>query len=230
MSAKTKILSLTLGVGLMGAAYGQVIIDYGWENGGDLPELLAGKQEFGPVGGYSNVTGTVNGVSPLSGSHMLEFTDTTESGTPTLVIGFVTGLTEGDTVVVSFSGNSINSDGNGIRLWLSWRSTDGSYSSSGSSDVTNGSITTYFGSGGWESSDVVTVTVPAGETVLGIEARSYTGGADTDPTPFYVDDLSVTVPNSATIVTAVPEPEVLGALLGMFVFGCTLLRRKRSQR
>jgi hypothetical protein len=226
MNNTTKLLTVAalLGVASLNS---QTIANYGWEDGGILPDLGAGPQLFGPVGGVFNVSAE-NGVTPLEGFSMYKFTDTGDSGTSTTVVAFISGLNEGDTVTAQFSGNAPLTAGSGVRQWASWRNADGTFKGSASSAATAGDLNKYFGLAGWEASDLITYTVPAGETVLGIEARGYQSSGDTVPVPFYVDSLTVTAPNGAIITVAVPEPTTYAALFGLLGLGFVLARRRRK--
>lgn len=207
---------------------GQNVVNFGWENGGDLPSLSSqGPQTNGPVGTFQNFTGSENGVSPFDGSSMLKFTDTGASGTPAVVIAFISGLNEGDTVTVSFRGNAPSTAGSGIRQWASWRNLDGTYSTSGAGAATSGDLNKYFGKAGWEASDAITYTVPTGQTVLGIEARSYQSSSDVTPVPFYIDALTISAPATAVIVTAVPEPATIASIMGLLGLAFVMFRRRR---
>lgn len=225
---KNIIKVLLAGSVIASSAFAQSVTNFGWENGGDLPDLGAGTQIFGPVGSFSNLTGSENGVTPYEGSSMLKFTDTGASGTSTLVVAFISGLNEGDTVTANFYGNAPLTAGSGVRQWASWRNADGTFSGSAAGAVTNGDLNAYFGLSGWASSEMITYTVPAGQTVLGIEARGYQSSADTAPVPFYVDGLTISAPASAIVTVAVPEPGTYAAVLGLLALGAVYLRRRKA--
>ena len=155
---------------------------YGWEDGGTA------LGEFGLVE-YSN-----DGTHASMGTGALAVRET-GLGTGQIYAAWITGLTEGDQVTVSFD---VYDDTPGTvytstRIW-------GHYTLDGDINAYDGSASgngTYSDGLGWNNLSW-TWTMPALKTNLCIEIRPY--GADPfDQTPNWVDNLCVSAPDGVTI-------------------------------
>jgi hypothetical protein len=213
-------------------------VNYGWEDG--VGTVLG---SYGNLVNPANVStgsdpGTNNEnpshdppltVAPNSGSRMLEVMESPHSSTPQAFLAYIENLQAGDVVTASFFGWDSTPDVSpSLRIWGHW--------------ANNGDVTSYAGSAGgsdtyttgpetgaWSLADY-TWTVPDApdnEEALVIEARLYsTPSTGENSTTYWVDDVSVTAPDHATISVPVPEPMAI-ALLGIGGL-LTLLRRRRK--
>lgn len=193
---------MAVGLLLLSGVAQAATVTYGWEDGGTI------------LGTYSDIEATnVDGAfDPVySGSHSLYLLDQAASGTPQAYVGWITGLQNGDQVTAGFW---VYDDTPGAspsgRIWGHY-TTDSididSYAGSA------GGSSTYSGSADWSYLEY-TWTFDDGDdddrTGLVIEARTYSvAGAY-----IYLDDLTVTAPDTATIITpatsaTVPVPASL---------------------
>ncbi len=131
-----------------------------------------------------------------AGSRSLKLEDNAASGTPQVYLVWITGLTDGDQVDGSFwrydttSGSSPS-----CRIWGHWN--DGA-----TIDVSDGSASgnSDYGPGtGWDQTSY-SWTVADGHTGLVIEVRTYSSDGDI----VWIDDLEVTIPDTATFEDMVP--------------------------
>ncbi len=198
-----------------GMAYGLNIETSGWEtfDVGDTGAAIYEIDNPKPfdnteplLGKYSDISEVVVDDIVHSGSRALKLTDGGASGTPQGYVGWVTGLQNGDQVTASMwiydttPGTSPSG-----RIW-------GHYTSGGIDDYAGSASGSYdYGPGtGWHMAEY-TWTFDAGtdRTGLVIEARTYSGLGDT----IWVDDVTITAPDHATICVAmVPEPGTLALL------------------
>lgn len=150
---------------------------------------------------------------PYSGNSSLFMIEDPVSGTPQGYVGWVTGLTEGDTVTATMwmkgASNGVDDDGKG-RLWGHYTASDDITTNEGSA---SGSLP-YAGAGGVWTQAEHTWTIAAGKTALVIEARIYAYGENT---LLLGDDLTVSTSNDGANITLagmIPAPGAL-ALLGL---------------
>lgn len=206
---------------LAGAADGGTAYDYsgayGWEDGGTI------------LGSYGNLGYAENVADPMGGSgNVLELHEDPLGGTPQAYVAWITGLTDGDIVDVSFMGLGHNDLGmSSTRIWGHYTTAGGEitdYDGSASGNSTySGSDWTYLAHSWTFDGD------GGNHGGLVVEARVYTTSGDDGST--YVDDISVGVfdmDNSGGIVihfAAVPAPGAL-ALLGLA--GLAGRRRRRG--
>ena len=172
--------------------------DYSWEDGGTI------------LGSYNSITATVDTTYAYSGSYSLKLVDGGGS-TPQAYVGWVTGLSEGDEVTAGFwvyDETGVDEYPKG-RIWGHYTDDSSdidSYagSASGNSD--------YSGSG-WTYLEYSWIFDSDGGTRDGlvIEARTYTDLGDT----IWIDDLYITAPDTATILTpaTVPVPASLWLMI-----------------
>jgi hypothetical protein len=200
-------VALMAGVMMAGVASAQQTVNFGWE---DPTHTI--------LGSYKDITATnVTAPDPVyAGSRSLKLVDGADSGTPQAYVGWVTGLNDGDQVTAGFwcYDTTPGASPSG-RIW-------GHY--------TNGTIDDYAGSAsgsydypagdGWSYLEYTWTFDSDGGSRDGlvIEARTYSSPGDT----VWVDDLTITAPDGATI--SVPEPATMSLLaLG----GLALIRRRK---
>ncbi len=182
---------------------------YGWEDG--VGTILG---SYGNLANPTNVSDFVH-----TGNHALRVTEDPVGGTPQAYIAWITGLTDGDTIDASFFGYDDTPGASpSLRIW-------GHY-------TTSGDITDYHGSAGGNSDytagtgwDEVawswTFDSNGGERdALVIEARLYSGS---DPTDYWIDDVTVTTSSSTAVIHFAPEP----ASLVLLVLGGLVVARRR---
>ena len=210
---RTMIVSAAVAATVATSATADISASTGWED--TSADALLGF--FGNIYDWGYET-----ADPYSGNSSLFMVEDPVSGTPQGYVGWVTGLTEGDTVTATMwmkgASNGVDNDGKG-RLW-------GHYSD-------NEDITTYLGSasgspdyageGGIWTQASHTWTIAEGQTALVIEARMYSYGSNNI---VLGDDLTVSTNNDGAMITlagVVPAPGAI-ALLG--VAGLASRRRR----
>ncbi len=152
------------------------------------------------LGTYGNV-GVVENVSTManSGTYSLHMTEDPLGGTPQVFVAWITDLTEGDVVSASFySYDETPDSAPSSRIW-------GHYTENGDIEAYAGSAggnNTYTAGIGWEE-QTHSWTVSAGKEALCIEFRMYSADGLVD---YYVDDVTVTAPDHATIYMPNQEP------------------------
>lgn len=221
-----------------------ITYNYGWENGGTV---------LGAFGNLSAALNVASGTDPIGpttvmphgGSAMLQLTESPHSGTPQGYIAYVENLANGDMVTASFWGwDQTPGASPSLRIWGHWaQSADvNSYegSAGGNANYTDGT--------GWSQLAYTwTLDTTANPTAdaLVIEARLYSTPSTGDySTDYWVDDLQVIAPDTATVTfpvgpTAVRRasfdvasggaaPWAGGALaLVLVVVGYVTLRRRK---
>ena len=193
-------------------------VNYGWEDGGTI------------LGSYGNLVDpeNVSGISN-SGSYSLKVTEAPHYSTPQAYLGFVTGLTDGDIIEASFFGYDDTPGASpSLRIWASYATSD---------DINNyvasaGGNSTYTDGYGWDEVSYSWTFDSNGGTrdALVIQARLYsTPSTDTEgSTDYYIDDLTITAPDCATIITpsAVPIPGAIWLLGAGFISLAGIARKK----
>ncbi|MGB7581032.1 MAG: PEP-CTERM sorting domain-containing protein [Sedimentisphaerales bacterium] len=206
MRKLTSISVALLVIGMCMSAQATQTVVYSWENGGTI--LGTGTSNNTVIA--TNVTNEV-----YDGSKSLELDDTTSTAAYTY-LAWVQGLNAGDTVTASFWVYDTTPSGSPSgRIW-------GHYDNSATNpleyDGSASGNSTYSGATPWTQLSY-TWTMPAGDTGFVLECRIYSSGATPAPSPttpasIWVDDLSITAPDYATVVLPTPEPATL-ALLGL---------------
>jgi hypothetical protein len=212
---------------LAGSAATAMTVSYGWENGGTI------------LGSFGNLVDPLNvatgsdpwpdpsdgvdlTVTPHEGAAMLKVTESPHSSTPQAHLAYVEGISNDDQVIASFYGWDVTDGASpSLRIWGHYAdSTDGySYKASASGNLT---YTTGTPEDPWSQVDHTwTIALPEGADTLVLEARLYSTPSTADPasTDYWIDDLSVTVPDGATVSLPVPEPSLWGILLGLIAGG-----------
>lgn len=204
-----KMAVLAAALMLAASATHALTVTYGWEDGGTVLGVYG-------TALASNVSSPVN-----TGTKSLKLVDNSSgSGTPQAYVAWIKGLADGDVVTAGFwrYDTTIGSSPS-TRIWAHWNDSPTDVmgyagSAGGNSD--------YGTTSGWQELSW-SWTVSGGHTGLVIEARTYSDGQDT----VWIDDLSVTAPDTATIVTpAVPEPGALLALMSGIVGLFGFVRRR----
>ena len=164
-------------------AMAQQTYTYGWEDG--VSTVLST---------YGNVDEVINDTFAHTGSHALYATESPADGTPELYLALVTNLSDGDEISASFFGyDDTEGASPSLRIW-------GGYCDASSIDNYTGSASgnyTYTAGTGWEEiSYTWTFDGSEGHDAFIVKARMYSA-ADGDE--YWVDDLSVTVPDGAIV-------------------------------
>jgi hypothetical protein len=202
-----RILIAVLGCGLASSVMAaSVTNDYSWENGGTILGRSGNLVNEAAVSAGSD-PGTNNQnpthdpallVLPRTGSRMLQFDEDPHSGTPEAYVAWIKHVREGDEVTVSLWGWDSTSGANPkLRTWGHYTAADDMDDEQGSASGP-GAYTS--GTGEW-SEVAHTWTIAAGKEALVIEARPYcTPASSSNSTTFWIDDLQVIAPDTATVV------------------------------
>ncbi len=183
--------------------------NYSWENCGTIlgkygnlvgPGAVAGTQvgQMGPSLPWYMCTG------PADGTVYLHVAEDPHYSTPQAYVAYIENLQEGDSVYASFAGYDVTPGMSpSLRIWAHYafngdvNSYDGS--ASGNDAYTAGTGWDYVG-WGWK--------IPALKQALVIEARVYSTPSTLDPahTDYWIDDLYVEAPATATVTFPAPGP------------------------
>ncbi|MCH2138452.1 MAG: hypothetical protein MK074_05315 [Phycisphaerales bacterium] len=202
---------------LSGAALGGSYMEasYNWDNGGTI------------LGSYGNLGSATVVADPMGGSdNVLALTEDPIGGTPQAYVCWITGLTDGHQIDVSFMGLGSNDNGySSSRIWAHYATSDDITAYEGSASGNS----TYSGSEWTELGHSWTFDSNDGERdALVIEARIYTTSGDSGTT--YIKNLFASVFGEdlegveINFPAPVPAPAAL-ALLG--VAGIATRRRRR---
>lgn len=209
-----RILLVCLAILLMASTVnatpmGEQTVNYGWEDEGTI------------LGNYYDITATNDNTHVHNGSLSLKIVDGGEN-TPQAYVGWVTGLANGDEVTASFWVYDAVSGSPSARIWGHYTSDPvdiDSYAGSASGNYT------YSGDGWSQLSYTWTFDAGADRDGLVIEARTYSELGDT----VWIDDLTITAPENATIVTpaTVPVPAALWLMI-TGILGFVGYKRKKN--
>jgi hypothetical protein len=184
-------------------AAAQVTLTYSWEDGGTVLGTFGNAVEILNVTGEQ--TGSQGSALPdytcpgaYDGDRYLHFAEDPHSGTPNVLVAWITGLVADDAVTVSFYGYDTTLDASpSLRIWGGYTDGDDAnnylYSAGSTGDYTAGT--------GWNISE--STWAYAGDVGGGIQiqARAYSTPSTNDPdhTDYWVDYVTVTAPATATI-------------------------------
>jgi hypothetical protein len=191
------------------------VVNFGWEDGAGTVLGLFG------AGTPPIIATNVAAPDPVHGGlRSLKLEDNEPSGTPEGYLAWIQDLSDGDVVDAGFWRYDTTPGSPGApscRIWAHWNDDPGDlYGFSGSA----GGNADYGPGTGWDYTSM-SWTVAGGHTGLVVEVRTYSNPGDT----VWIDDLQITAPDHATIVT-VPEPATT-ALLGLGAVGLAMRRRRR---
>jgi len=183
---------------------------YSWEDEGTVlskygnlvsPESVTGLQ-IGSCGECPGGTYSCPGAS--DGERYLHVRESPHSGTPQAYIAWITNLVQGDIVDASFCGYDDTPGASpSLRIWAHYGTSSDVDDYEGSAD----GLTDYTAGTGWDPLEYTWTFDDGGGTrdALIIEARLYsTPSTSSDSTDYWIDDICVTAPGTATI--HFPEP------------------------
>lgn len=187
-----KLLIITAVLFLCVSSAQALTVDYGWEDGNTI------------LGTYKDIIASNDDEHVHTGERALKLVDDTDSGTPQAYVGWLTGLQDGDQITAGFwIYDTTPGAAPSARIWGSYTETGGtidSYSGSagGNSDYGPGT--------GWHYAEYTWTFDADGGAHDGllIQARTYSNPGDT----VWIDDLTITAPDTATIHTAAAEASV----------------------
>lgn len=213
-----RLIISAIATGLMAAlawrtqAQTQTVI-YGWENEGTLlsssGNVASAVNVTGPRTGSNGAAGTLYCPGACEGERYLQVAEQPHGDTPQAYLAYVEQLNAGDVIDASFFGFDISSGYPSLRIWGHWALNGDVNSHDGSADGNE----TFTVDSGWNEVGH-RWTVPAGKEALVIEARLYSTPAEGEyRTDYFIDNLTVTAPASATITFPGPTgnaPPVVG--------------------
>ncbi len=201
-----KLLILAIVVLFATPALAVQTLNYSWEDGGTILGFYGNLVDDTNVSGAQ--TGSQGSTLPdytcpgaVDGNFYLHVAEDPHSGTPQAFVAWVTGLQEGDIVEAMFYGYDITEGGSpSLRIWGGYTETGGDVNSySGSAGGASG----YTAGLGWDLvSHSWTFFADGGlHDGLTVQARLYSTPSTSDPdhTDFWIDNLTVTAPDHATI-------------------------------
>lgn len=169
-------------------AWAQQTMTHDWEDGTSTI-----------IGQYSDIDAfNVGAPDPVyAGTRSLKLVDQAASGTPQAFVAWITGLNDGDQITASFwRYDDTPSAAPSCRIWGHYNDDPGDIngyaaSAGGNSDYGPGT--------GWDQASH-SWTVADGHSGLVIEVRTYSNPGDT----VWIDNLEVTIPDTATFQDIVP--------------------------
>ena len=171
--------------GLVAAAGATTVIDYSWEDGGDVLGIYS-DPDLPSI--FATNVASWDGDPVHSGNFSLRLEDNELSGTPQAFVALLWNLEDGDEITVGFWRYDVTPDAApSVRIWGHWNDLlpDDVYGYSGSA---SGELD--YGPGtGWDYTSFTFVV--AGNTGLVVEARTYSNPGDT----VWIDDLHIEMPD-----------------------------------
>jgi len=200
-------------------------MSYSWEDGGTIlgsyGNLVDPTNVTGPQVGLDGQGGSFTCPGAVSGDYYLHVAEEPHSSTPQAFVAWIRGLQVNDVVDASFFGFDASPGASpSVRIWAHYTDAVDPDSYEGSA----GGNDTYSSGIGWEEISETWTYNPSDPDAAGlmIEVRLYsspsTGDARSD---YFIDDVTVTAPDHATITFA-PEP----ASLILVALGGLLIRRR----
>jgi hypothetical protein len=210
-------LCLVSALGLLVSIAPAAQYDYGWEDGGTIlgsfGNLVDPTNVSGSQTGQAGDAGTYECPGPNSGTYYLHVAEEPHSSTPQAYIAYIENLTDGDVIDASYFGYDVTPDASpSLRIWAHYALSGDVNSYAGSA----GGNDTYTAGTGWDQVAWSWTFDSDGGTrdALVIEARLYSAPSTGEyRTDYFIDDVSVTAPDTA-MVTFAPEPASL-LLLGL---------------
>jgi hypothetical protein len=191
------------------AAYADYTLTYGWEDGvgtilGSYGSLVNDTNVTGPQVGQDCLVGPYNCPGAFEGDRYLHVAESPHDGTPQAYLACITGCLEGDQITASFYGYDITPGASpSLRIWghysdaVNCPDCPGSYTGSAGGDAG------YTDGTGWSVvTHTWTFTSSGDDYALVVEARLYSTPSTQDPclTDFFIDYISVTVPDHCSIL------------------------------
>jgi hypothetical protein len=184
-----RLITLFLILAFAGVAGAETVVDYGWEDDGDVLAIYPDEDSIIP----SNVAEWEPGEQVYDGNFALKLVDNAESGTPQAYLVYLWFLQDGDEITVSFYRYDDSPEAApSVRIWGHWNhelpgNPEGySGSAGGNGDYGPGE--------GWDQTEY-TWTAVDGHSGLVIEARTYSLAGDT----VWLDNLHIEAPDHVWI-------------------------------
>lgn len=205
-----KLLMVVAIICLAAPAYAVKTVTYSWEDG---IGTVMGTGTIAPVN-ITNVTGPQTGLcgdcaggsyscpGAFDGARYLHMTESPHNGTPEAWIACVTGLLNGDAVTASFYGYDVTSASPSLRIWAHYGSAFACPDCPGTYVASAGGNSAYTGSAGWNKTEFSwTMAFPTNAYCFVVQARLYSSPSTgpTSTTDYWVDFVSVTVPDYASV-------------------------------